>query len=311
MIFYLSILVFLINCLLTSFLMPFFEKYFLDSPNKRSSHKKPIPTGAGIIFVITTISVSFFLDWEIPLMCLPLAVIGFLDDKFNLPKILRYIVHILTGLVIANYVFKLNVNQELISDTFWLNVLLILFLIFIITAIINFSNFMDGIDGLLGSTFCVSFLFISFTFNPSVMVLAFALSSFLLFNWHPAKVFMGDAGSTFLGAVYAGVVLEDGDIKQIITKLLIMSPIFLDSFFTLIRRIIYKHSFFMPHKLHLYQRLNQSGMSHQNISLIYLLGVIFLCLIALFNNLYILFFSVAIVFVVGIFLNSIAVPFKK
>ncbi len=294
-----------------AFLKPILKKYFLDSPDERSSHQKPIPSGAGISFVITSVFASIFSGWYIPLLCFPLSLVGFLDDRFNLSRIIRYGSQIFTAFLIVNYSLTSNSNFKALFESNPLSNLLLIFLIIAITAIINFTNFMDGLDGFLGSSFFVAFLFLSITYEKNLIFLTAGIFSFLIFNWHPAKIFMGDVGSTFLGAVFAGLIIQKGNIQDILIRLLILSPIFMDSFFTLIRRIKNRHKIFTPHKLHVYQRLNQAGMEHSKISIIYALGVLILCLVSLLNNFYFLFLAVIIELLFGIYLSSISKPFKK
>ena len=80
---------------------------------------------------------------------------------------------------------------------------------------------------------------------------------------------MGDVGSTFLGAVYIGYVLESNDLSSAIAKLLLLTPIIADCTFCILRRLIIGQNIFAAHKLHLYQRLNQSGWSHAGVTIIY------------------------------------------
>ena len=312
MIFYSYILLnFLITYFLINLSIPFLNKYLVDAPELRSSHSLPTPTGAGIVFALTTVITSFLINWKIPIICLPLSVIGFFDDKFNISRFIRYGIQIFTASLILKFSYETNNFLYFFKDIYFLNFILIILLTIFITSIINFTNFMDGIDGLIGSTFFIAFLFLSITYDRSLIFLTSGILAFLIFNWHPAKVFMGDAGSTFLGAVYAGVILEDGDIYFMLNKLLILSPILMDSFFTLIRRMINKQSIFKPHKLHLYQRLQQVGKSPAKVSLIYSIAVLILCLVSLFENIYLMFLAVFLVFYVGLYLSSIAEPFKK
>lgn len=308
--FFFGIISFSITYFFIKFLKPFLSKSFLDTPGERSSHSTPIPTGAGIAFIFISL-ISFFLNkWYLPLTCFPLALVGFADDKYNLPRFTRYLVQFFTAILLINIYAKNNINLSFLFEFNVLNLLLFFLIIIVITSIINFSNFMDGLDGLLGSTYFVAFSFLTIFYDQNLIFLSAAIFSFLIFNWYPAKVFMGDVGSTFLGAVYAGLIINEGDFLQIITKILIISPILMDSFFTLIRRLINRQNIFMPHKLHVYQRLSQRGFATSKISLIYSLGVLILCLVATFNNLYLLSFFVILEFIFGIYLSSVAKPFK-
>ena len=126
-----------------------------------------------------------------------------------------------------------------------------------ITAIINFINFMDGIDGLVAGNFLVIIFFIGIisNFNITLLVLIGSLLSFCIWNWSPAKIFMGDVGSTFLGAIYCGLILQMETWHQSINVLMFSSPLILDSVTCIFTRIRNKQNIFKAHKLHLYQRL--------------------------------------------------------
>ena len=136
---------------------------FIDIPNYRSMHHVPIPRGGGIIFAFITIISSFFYlliygysnIYIIPILCIPLALIGILDDLYKVPPLLRYFFHILTSSMIL---FSSNLFIEKIAATNYTSISLFILLTFIFTAIINFINFMDGIDGLIGGSLFVSIL---------------------------------------------------------------------------------------------------------------------------------------------------------
>ena len=140
-----------------------------------------------------------------------------------------------------------------------------------ITAIINFVNFMDGIDGIVASNLLLTIYIISFYVpNSSTLFIAVgSLIGFLILNWSPAKLFMGDVGSTFLGALLAGLILQAESWSQSLGFLLLTSPILLDAFICVVRRLISRQNIFRPHKLHLYQRLHQAGWSHAKITKLY------------------------------------------
>ena len=115
---------------------------------------------------------------------------------------------------------------------------------------------------------------------------------------------MGDVGSTFLGAVLSGLLLMESEWKGFFGILIISSPLLLDSFVCVIRRLIDKQNIFQAHKLHLYQRLHQSGLKHSQVSTIYILATAILGLGYISNNLnflIILFFSVVFL---GIWLDK-------
>lgn len=258
------------------FLIPFFKRNFLDLPNKRSSHNKPIPRSGGIVFPIQSIFISLISGNLVPLICLPLALIGFLDDKYNLSSFLRFLIQILTSFLII-YMSPFSFNN--FSSLGLLNFLLIPFLALTFTAFINFVNFMDGIDGLVGSCFLLGFLFIAFQNNPLIFIFVGTIAGFLKWNWNPAKIFMGDVGSTFLASYFLINLVNLNSLENIIAIFLTLSPLLIDAFYCILRRFFAGHNIFKPHKLHLYQRLCQAGMPHSKVTLIYSFGCLALGLV--------------------------------
>ena len=285
--------------------LPKFEKYLIDEPNKRSSHIKPTPSGGGLVFVILgTISSIILGNWLITL-CLPIAIVGFIDDKYRLPSLFRYFVQVLT---VSALIFQTNFNSFANSD---FAVLYFIFYLFLGTAIINFINFMDGVDGLVSG--CVLIIFLSFFFNDNFYLagLLGALIGFLIWNWQPAKIFMGDIGSTFLGTVYLIPLFSSNSKLDLLTSLLIALPLLGDAFFCVIRRFINKEPIFKAHKKHLYQRLNQAGISHSNVSMLYIGSSSLLLLSNIFIGQIGLIITSFIIFMFGVFLdNKVALNFK-
>ena len=255
-----ALLLFFAGCLswlLVWWLIPVLKQRLLDIPNARSSHRSPTPRGGGLAFVfVATLLTPWFAQgasaW-IPVVCAPLALVGVLDDRFNLPALWRYLAQILTALALMAIA---TLPMPLWS---------LPFVLLAVTAVINFFNFMDGIDGLVAS--CGAVLMLA----AGQWVLAGALLGFLLWNWSPARVFMGDVGSTYLGAVFAGLILQKSQPLQALLLLLVSSPLLADAFFCVLRRWHAGQQIFQPHRLHLYQRLTRAGWSHARVSFLYLL----------------------------------------
>ena len=255
------------------FLIPFLKEKVIDFPNKRSLHTNPTPTGGGIVFSIQIIIISCFSRDYLPLICLPLSVVGFLDDKFNLSSKIRFLVQIVTSFLI---IFFTRINFDGINNLTFNEIIIIIFFIFVFTAFINFVNFMDGIDGLVGSCILVGFLFIALNNDPLIFIFIGTLFGFLKWNWMPAKIFMGDVGSTFLAAYYLLSLLRFDNVENILGFFFSMSPLIFDAAICVLRRLYYKENIFTPHKLHLYQRLCESGLSHSKVTIIYSLACIIL-----------------------------------
>lgn len=285
----------LISFFLLKILIP---KLTLDIPNKRSNHNNPIPRGGGIVFLATPLLlIPFFnFDYAIYLITIPLAIAGFYDDYFSLKPILRFIVQAFTVFIILN----LPTYQILLNT----NLLIAIFMFLIGTSIINFSNFIDGIDGLLCSISIVFLISASLILKTNNYIpIIGSLFSFFLFNKYPAKVFMGDIGSTFLGALIFSTLISSKTYIEFTKLILIISPIFFDCISCILIRLFKKQNIFKPHNLHLYQRLVKNGMSHQNVTYIYTLSSIFIALTAIFYSLQTEFIVSSIFFIIGIYLD--------
>ncbi|WP_341900418.1 glycosyl transferase [Synechococcus sp. UW140] len=276
-------------------LIPLLSYRLLDQPNARSSHRLPTPRGGGVAFVLVgSLAVAWLGSW-LPLLCLPLALVGFLDDRHNLPAGLRYGVQLVTSLLL------LLISPLPALEAGWLPWLLLLIAA---TALINFTNFMDGLDGLVGG--CMAVLFAVAGLWPLVG----ALLGFLLWNWSPAKVFMGDVGSTFLGAVFAGVILQQTSFSAALALLLVATPLLADACLCVPRRLFAGQRIFQAHRLHLFQRLHQAGWCHAHVSSLYIAATVVLAIAHLAGGLaWVIGFALAVL-LIGVWLDQhVAVAF--
>jgi Fuc2NAc and GlcNAc transferase len=251
-------------------LIPRLRRRLLDQPNARSSHRRPTPRGGGLAFVLVAAAASglaLLLSGQVaagfsglPLLALPLAVVGFLDDRHNLGSGVRYGVQLATALLLI-LVSPLPLP--------WLALPLLLIAS---TAVINFTNFMDGLDGLVAGCLAVAIaaLAIALAAPWPLWALVGALLGFLLWNWSPAQVFMGDVGSTFLGAVYAGLVLQAPSWPEALGLLLVATPLLGDACLCVPRRLLAGQPVLQAHRLHLFQRLHQAGWPHARVSSLYI-----------------------------------------
>jgi UDP-N-acetylmuramyl pentapeptide phosphotransferase/UDP-N-acetylglucosamine-1-phosphate transferase len=283
----LSILSFLLALSLTAASIGYLRQRFLDIPNQRSSHQKPVPRGGGVGFILafalsgavaniwhyfdreTLMSIDLIDFGKIWLVLLPLIIVGSIDDRQDLSAAIRYLVQLMTAvmIVLCFGVIPLSLSFPL-ATIFSIVVSLIA-----ITATINFYNFMDGLDGLVAGVTAVQLTFIAiYLQQPIFLLLAAALIGFLCWNWSPAKVFMGDVGSTVLGATVAIALLHASQKPTTAwTAFTVVLPLIGDAVYTLIRRLVKKENIFQAHRVHLYQRLQQSGWSHDRVALTYML----------------------------------------
>ena len=259
------------------------KEYSLDKPNQRSLHEKPIPRGGGLSFIIPLLSYDLFIlcvgnfssGVPLSLLCLPLIIISFLDDLFKVPSIIRYLAQ-----VISSFLVLYITNFEISFTSSIIRIFAVITIIIIITGLTNFTNFMDGSDGLVAGCMFILFLTLNFKLNydPNLSILLGSLLTFLFWNWPPAKVFMGDVGSNFLGIYFVANLLQLEN-SEILGLIFIGSPLFGDALITLLRRFISRQNIFQAHRKHLYQRLYLGGLSKQLISLYYISSCTFLSLI--------------------------------
>jgi Fuc2NAc and GlcNAc transferase len=238
----------------------------IDNPNNRSAHTKPIPTGGGLAIVIAFYLGLIFLyingDVEVKLLfallCgLLLVVVSFIDDMVDLSPKLRMITQLLS--VLGAFYFL-----GVFSNFAWYQSLL-----FMISSLwlINLYNFLDGIDGYAGSEGVIVSFGAYFLYQDSLfIVLAMAIFGFLIFNWQKASIFMGDVGSTFLGFYFAVMAIYHyKDIHDIMIWWILLGVFIVDATFTLFRRAKMREKLSDAHKKHAFQRLVQSGFSHQKV----------------------------------------------
>ena len=301
---------FLINFAFIYCIYPFLKKNIVAIPNKRSSHIKKVPTAGGISFVISGTILSLYFGFWQPILIIPLAVVGLIDDCIIVKSNIKYIFQIITSLLLIYFYQDLFIYFQ---DLSLISTLIIsIFILISLTGVINLVNFMDGLDGLVTGCSLIIFICISITSSLQLMPIAGCLMAFLLFNWHPAKLFMGDIGSTFLGGLLAIVILNSSDIYIFISRILLILPFLADAGTCVIRRLIAGEVIFTPHRLHLFQRLHQAGYRHDQISTLYIFSTFLLSLFYYLEKFsLLLIFSIILIFT-GIFLDKfLAVPFKK
>jgi Fuc2NAc and GlcNAc transferase len=252
----------------------------LDQPTSRSSHAVPMPRGGGAGLVVAAIA-GFLIgaadqwsDWRVLLAILatvPTAVVGWLDDHGSLPVLPRFLAHLSSGLLLLPLALLpgLSPIATLFLSAAWL---------FATVSAINVVNFMDGIDGLIGLQaliFGAHLALLSAAETPAQTfgtVLAAASAAFLLWNWSPARIFLGDIGSGALAVlgVIGGLLVWRAGEWPFVAIFLPLFPVFLDASVTLARRARRGEPLTVAHRTHLYQRLaNEAGWGHARVSALY------------------------------------------
>ncbi len=267
----------------------------IDIPNERSSHSRPTPRGGGISLVVITIIglICSQMIWRITTWrgllfyvgaATLISVISWLDDLQSLSAKVRFLAHfVAAGLVIAEWGYWQELHLPVLGNIQIGQFGLLLTLLWIV-GLTNAYNFMDGIDGIAGGQAFVAgigWAVVGWMINVELIfaiggLLAASSLGFLFYNWPPAKIFMGDVGSAFLGFTFAVVPLiavrstTSNRNLMIWIGFLFVWPFILDTGFTLLRRISKRENIFQAHRSHLYQRMVIAGYSHQLVSLFYI-----------------------------------------
>lgn len=244
----------------------------VDVPNDRSSHASPTPRGGGIAFVATFLVTLVLLHFA-GLVTTPtaaallgagvaVAAIGFVDDHRHVSARLRLLVHAAAALW-ALYWLDVEPAAAVDADRWpaWLGLLLgILFIVWLL----NLYNFMDGIDALASLeavTVGLGAAWLSFSTLPETDVwllplfLAAAVAGFLIWNWPPARIFMGDVGSGFIGVSLAALALQSLVLEPALfwAWVILLGAFVVDATVTLLRRIARRRAFYEAHRTHAYQ----------------------------------------------------------
>jgi UDP-N-acetylmuramyl pentapeptide phosphotransferase/UDP-N-acetylglucosamine-1-phosphate transferase len=277
------VIAFMVSALLTRrFCDPASRFHLLDHPNERSLHSRPTPrTGGVAIFVALGVAVGLWslgTDPTLPLYGLSagagfVAALSFLDDRKGLPVSVRLPGHLIAAglLVIGGLALPaFSLPGMAWHWPEWLGVLLSLF--FLIW-MINLYNFMDGMDGFaagmtvigFGTFALLGYLASNPVFLAINLMIVSAAAGFLLFNFPPARIFMGDAGSSLLGLLAGGLSIWGvrEEVFPFWVALLVFSPFIVDATVTLLRRLVRGERVWEAHKTHYYQRLVQSGWGHR------------------------------------------------
>ena len=258
-----------------------------DIPNERSSHQNPTPRGGGVAVVAAFVfgllallirgdiaSKSFY---AIVLPGSLVAIIGYLDDVGRVTAArLRLIGHFVAA-IIALYILDGLSPMPLFTETLDLglvgNIIAVLFLVWML----NLFNFMDGIDSITGVEALTSCLIMTtFLINKSESelwrvptLLCAAVVGFIYFNWPPARIFLGDIGSGFIGFTIGVISLVIARSQPLITwaVIILLGVFIVDATVTLIRRLIDRQQISAAHRSHAFQHLASSADRHLKVSL--------------------------------------------
>ena len=304
---------FLLSFILTYFIKNYaIKKSLVDIPNDRSSHTTPTPHGGGVaiaitwflgltyLFYINDIANSLYFALMVGVI---ISVVSYMDDLIELSPKVRLLTQSLVaflGLYFLGGFEELSLFFISIENQFFTNV----FAFFMIVWFINLYNFLDGIDGYAGSEALFLALAAFALFSDSLFLVLFvSVLGFLFWNWHKAKIFMGDVGSTLLGyniAIFT-IYYANQESSNLWIWIIFFSVFWFDATLTLFRRYLNKESLSQAHKKHAYQRLVQSGWSHSKVVIgSLLLNTLLFLIIYFISNLFIAFLTSLIVLYVAV-----------
>ncbi len=279
------------------------HKNIIDTPNERSSHSVPTPRGGGLAIVIAFYTALFVLYFSGQLQSSvfmgllglsSIAVIGFIDDHKHIPASYRLVVHFAAATWSC---YWLGVIPLGLGDIAVFTFLAWGGSLFYLVWLLNLYNFMDGIDG-IATTEAITVLVsasVLIIFNEHIdgillimLVLVAALLGFLLWNWPPAKIFMGDVGSAFLGILLASLSLVTANNGSLFFSIwLILLAVFItDATYTLLVRLFRGEKVYQAHRSHAYQYLSRQ-YGHKRVTMgVLLINVFWLLPLAGLANFY-------------------------
>jgi Fuc2NAc and GlcNAc transferase len=257
----------------------------LDIPNERSSHRLPVPRGGGVAIVFTVVAtwllaaIYGLVDrQEVAVMAaggMLVAAVGLADDRSDVPAQWRLAVHLISAALLVAAANGLNtISLGGISvDLGWAgSVLAVLYIVWLL----NLYNFMDGIDGIAGveavTVALPAAVLLWITGDTAMAVVTATIGAaslgFLVWNWAPAKIFMGDVGSSFLGYTFGALAVLDHETTSvdIYAWSILLGVFIVDATVTLIRRIVTGQRFYKAHRSHAYQHATDRYGAHGKVT---------------------------------------------
>ncbi|MCO7124982.1 undecaprenyl/decaprenyl-phosphate alpha-N-acetylglucosaminyl 1-phosphate transferase [Sporolactobacillus shoreicorticis] len=273
-----------------------------DLPNARKVHKKIMPRMGGLAIYLAFM-IGMLIMWPDSSFTLPLIIgsviiiiTGVLDDMYSLSPKVKIVAHFFAALVIVNSgisVTFINLPFNGVLHLYWLSIPLTLLWIMGIT---NAINLIDGLDGLAVGVSSIVLLTIAglsltegnlFVFTVSAILLGSTLG-FLPYNFHPAKIFMGDTGSYFLGYIISVLALlgfKNVTLFSLVVPIIILAVPISDTLFAIIRRLVNRKPLTAPDKSHLHHCLLRYGFTQsQTVVLIYGMSAMFALAAILFST---------------------------
>ncbi len=297
----------LLSFILTIFLEKIFIKMniFIDIPSNRKVHINTVPSAGGLAIILSFFiyisllsklySVDTFSFLVLFFAAIPIIITGLIDDKKEVNVFIRLIAQFFSALLIIYY-FQINNN---IFDHYnnQNSIILIILSLLLSVWLMNLYNFMDGIDAYAASE-CIFVSFssalIAYANNTDNIMflyligLGLASFGFILRNWYPAKIFMGDTGSVTIGCIFAFFIFYSGSesVLSIYTWLILLSIFISDATYTLFVRIVTKKNFSKPHLTHAFHIISRKTTQLFTIKTMILVNLLWVFPLAFLSNLF-------------------------
>jgi len=283
MLLFLFFLTIIISYIGTHLLEKLFLKfpYFIEHPEARSTHKLPVPSAGGISIILVFVLYLFTLVVFYPpnnishivllISVMPVFIIGVIDDLKKIDVYKRLIIQAFSAITIVYY-FQISGHSFSVDFKGQSSYMIVLASIVLSMWLMNLYNFMDGIDGYAASQsifVALSASLIAYLNDPSSHIYMYLLGigavniGFLIRNWYPAKIFMGDTGSISTGCIFAFFIFYSGSeqVISIYTWLILLSIFVSDATYTLFVRIVTKKNITEPHLTHAFHIITKKKKS--------------------------------------------------
>ncbi|MDE1710024.1 MraY family glycosyltransferase [Staphylococcus cohnii] len=265
----------------------------VDQPNFRKVHKKPTSVLGGTVILLSFL-LGIWLGHPIETEVKPLVIgavliylVGLIDDIYDLTPIVKLLGQVVAALVVVYYGVTIDFISLPIGPTIHFGILGIPITVIWIVAITNAINLIDGLDGLASGVATIALMTIGFIaiLQANIFIIMIcsvligALLGFLCFNFHPAKIFLGDSGALLVGFIVGFLSLlgfKNITFVSLFFPIVILAVPFIDTLFAMIRRVKKGQRIMQADKSHLHHKLLELGYSHrQTVILIYSIALLF------------------------------------
>lgn len=266
------------------------QRGMIDRPHRRRIHARPTPRGGGLAIIAVAAAAAVVTAWQMPVnaariaaACLPavaVALVGWWDDITPRPTSVRLAVQLVAAVMTVWFLGPTTVIDVPPWGRHDLGVVAGAASVLWLVGLTNVVNFLDGSDGLAGMTGavvagclgCAAAMTGEFALAAIAAAVAAGCLGFLTCNWEPARIFMGDVGSTGCGFLLAALPLAASPehVPAVMTVVAAAAwPLIADATLTLLGRLCRRENIFTPHRNHIYQRLVLAGWSHQTVAVVY------------------------------------------